>query len=98
MNDYIDREVLRTYMLAGISLAETFNKDGCLNDKINAYKECLSIVDEDMPSIDALEVIRCKDCKYFEETSEIKGECTYWKVMPTIYPFKEDYCARGEKE
>ena len=51
-----------------------------------------------MPSVDAVEVVRCKDCKYFKETSEIKGECTYWKVLPTIYPFKEDYCTRGEKD
>lgn len=52
---------------------------------------------ESTPSVDAVAVVRCKDCKHFKPTSEIKGECTYWRVMPIQYPLKEDYCARGER-
>lgn len=102
MADYIDREVLRTYMLTVISLAETFNKDGRLDDKIDVYKKCLSIVNDDMPSVDAVEVVRCKDCKYRETTNignfcqkicEIQDDASVYLEI-----YDNDYCKWGEKE
>lgn len=41
------------------------------------------------PTIDAVEVVRCKDCKYYE------GKNTYCAndILATPY----DYCSRGER-
>lgn len=104
MADYIDREVLRTYMIAGISLAETFNIDGCLDDKINAYKECLNVVDGDMPSVDAVEVIRCRDCKYkvikrnMILCSRLVASLKNTDYEPLYIQINDDdYCKWGEK-
>lgn len=46
------------------------------------------VIDE-MPTIDAVQVVRCKDCKHFE------GKNTYCAndILATPY----DYCSRGER-
>lgn len=50
------------------------------------------LVIDEMPTIDAVQVVRCKDCKYYD------GEYSYpmcWRWEETIEP--EDYCSFGEK-
>lgn len=48
-----------------------------------------SLTAKKMPTIDAVEVVRCKDCKYYE------GKNTYCAndILATPY----DYCSRGER-
>ena len=55
------------------------------------------------PTIDAVSVVRCKDCKYFNEhTAEEKerckftfdGMCRYWKYHSTDYSW---FCSQGER-
>ena len=54
------------------------------------------IIDE----LDSLqEVVRCKDCKWFEPREEIEGEswtgyCTYGE----FHTDEMDFCSRGERE
>ena len=46
-----------------------------------------------MPSADAVPVVRCKDCKYYEETNSRIGTC-----LLTISGAEVDgYCAWGER-
>lgn len=45
-----------------------------------------------MPDIDAVPVVRCKDCSYYG--AEVKGKCPLWCAF--IYP--EGYCFRAERK
>ena len=43
-----------------------------------------------MPTVDAVPVVRCKDCT---EWDELSGECSHW------YGFREnDFCSYGERK
>ena len=53
-----------------------------------AYEEIASMV-ADAQIIDAVEVVRCKDCKYKHGI-----RCSYWDG---IYVINFDYCSKGEK-
>lgn len=66
-----------------------------------------SLTAKKMPTIDAVEVVRCKDCRWFDKTEDSSyGYChamkhaylsKNWEI--SIYrTYKEDfYCADGEK-
>lgn len=51
------------------------------------------------PAVDAVEVVRCKDCKYYK-----KGSCELHSVWPDEYstgydyrPDDDDFCSYGER-
>lgn len=63
----------------------------------NAFSEAADMI-EDLPSADAVEVVRCRDCEhYFTSNLEMAknhgAECTMMRrrTMP------EDYCSYGQK-
>lgn len=43
------------------------------------------------PTVDAVEVVRCNDCKFLHD----KGYCTLVAGLTRIEP--DDYCSRGER-
>ena len=43
------------------------------------------------PTVD---IVRCKDCKYWVKRKDYKDLCTYWAVNTE----EMDFCSRGEKE
>lgn len=47
-----------------------------------------------VPTVDAVEVVRCKDCKYLM-FSDCYGECSRGH-MGIVSP--DDYCSRGERK
>lgn len=47
-----------------------------------------------MPTIDAVPVVRCKECKYFIRINEEGGECDLYHQSHWI----KFYCADGERE
>lgn len=42
-------------------------------------------------SADAVEVVRCKDCKYYKSVAVTCGNC--YQTTHPVHP--EDYCSRG---
>ena len=64
-------------------------------------KAIISRIDE-IPTVDAVPVIRCKDCKYYRED----GDCWHeWDNDGRIYyqsvinePNPDDYCSRAERK
>lgn len=59
------------------------------------------------PTIDAVQVVRCKNCKHWEPTDGIVGICKEQVIMHEydsgvfhLYPEHEDnyYCAYGEEK
>ena len=50
------------------------------------------------PTVDAVEVVRCKDCKYAHMT--VKGECKYcdfWDTEDKLYLDGDFFCGGAEK-
>ena len=53
----------------------------------------------DAPTIDAVEVVRCKDCKWHTSDDECTSphwDCEESIIYPQAYEF--DYCSYGERE
>ena len=49
-----------------------------------------------VPRVDAVEVVRCKDCKYFRKGKPFRHECR--KVSGGMfYPELDDFCSYGER-
>lgn len=91
MTDYISRQ---TAMDAAEQIIDrdTSGENAVVNAMI-AWNEYI----KGLPSADVVEVVRCKDCKYWEETLNGKGYCKdiigfgrWWKG--------NDYCSYGERE
>lgn len=53
---------------------------------------------DEMPTVDAVEVVRCKDCKYMTEHYDTDGNVPYWTCSEwdsgTDY---DGYCHYGER-
>ena len=54
---------------------------------------------DDAPTIDAVPVIRCYECKYFTEfekgfSSDWDGSCRYWNTHSTVY---SNFCGCGAR-
>lgn len=58
----------------------------------NAFSECADMV-EDIPTVDAVEVVRCKDCKWFNDFG-----CAIRIVDDSDKPTENDYCSFGERK
>ena len=59
---------------------------------------CVEDMIENAPTVDAVEVVRCKDCKYAHMT--YAGECKYCDIWFPDEPAYADgtfYCAAGER-
>lgn len=86
MSEYIKREDAYKYLdeqLVEVFTGETF---------LDALKQIIA----KLPSADAVEVVRCKDCKGYTPADETYGTCyaykgVYGKIKPT------DYCSYGER-
>ena len=60
-----------------------------------SYAWCVSAIN-DAPTVDAVSVVRCKDCKYlsFDDPNDLTwGYCDYW----FDYHYENDFCSYGEK-
>ena len=50
---------------------------------------------ENAPTVDAVEVVRCKDCIYYHKQLGYGfGQCSKYNIMP--YP--DDFCSYGERK
>lgn len=59
---------------------------------------------EDAPTVDAVEVVRCKDCKYYRESKVWEGINFCFRLRgsdgePVGYNFcDDDFCSYGERK
>ena len=86
-NDLISREAL---FKAWDALDETQDANLLIDAMIKAT--------QDAPAVDAVEVVRCKDCKHStrSEVSPEKIICCLTKMCGTVDP--DYFCADGERE
>lgn len=48
-------------------------------------------------SDDVVEVVRCKDCKYWTEEKDLGMFCSHWGSM-LAEPQADDFCSYGERK
>ena len=60
-----------------------------LDEQHNALRDALSRV----PTVDAVEVVRCKDCIYLASDNS----CDIWSFYMTIEGAEKHYCSHGCK-
>lgn len=87
MSRYIDADALREKVLYH---ADTMNHAGN-HEQAKAFNYCLCMID-DMPTADVVEVVRCKDCKYFAPTVDWY-ECEFHEQLT----MPDNYCSFGER-
>ena len=53
---------------------------------------------DNAPTVDAVEVVRCRDCKYYSsyEGEEHKGDCTELVGLESCI-YADDFCSYGER-
>ena len=83
MADYIDREELLKNM------AEKIRQFDC------GYQSVFELI-QNAPSVDAVEVVRCKDCKHRYESTTYNHDRCRRLIMPVSNG--DFFCKWGEKE
>lgn len=57
---------------------------------------------EELPAADVVEVVQCKDCRYFTpQAGWGGGQCSYLEdkfELPEVLIFDDDYCSDGERK
>lgn len=69
-----------------------FNTVDDYNIKVQQAKAFLGL----SPTADVVEVVRCKDCKYFKMAGTTP-RCTFYKGLATTVNPPTDYCSYGER-
>lgn len=66
--------------------------------KVRAFLMTTEMI-QDAPTVDAVPVVRCKDCKHFRPCEEIEGESwTGWCAYGDFHADDLDFCSRGERK
>lgn len=68
-----------------------FPQDEDWDYPVNTNSRVVEIID-DAPTVDAVEVVRCKDCRWFEND----GYHTNCQIMRFCVE-ADDYCSKGER-
>ena len=92
MADYIDRQAALDALSAHKEVL-LYIMDKCgVTEEVNKTLEIICNV----PSADAVEVVRCADCKYYQDNNDgyPHEECR-WGHDET--PNEDDYCSYGER-
>ena len=87
----IDADALREFVEGRYTVTWNHDYDGGIKD---ACIDILNFIDN-APTVDAVPVVRCKDCKWWtKQEASIQGRC----ALAGIYPTGGWYCGNGERE
>ena len=94
MSEYIKRE-------DAIKAFEQWKEPQVLNEQDGVWNRgidcCINEVKHHVPSADVVEVVRCRDCKYWRSDGECIMHSNY--ALNLIYGVDEnDYCSYGERK
>lgn len=73
----------------------------CIRPMVTNYHQCVTVRDIDnAPTVDAVEVIRCKDCKFYKDSPMGgKGCHTHFNGRTEFIPKNDnDFCSYGRKK
>lgn len=85
--DIMEKESSKERLIDANALIKETNEDGTYG-----YVDAFQIAN--VPTVDAVEVVRCLDCKYLM-FSDCYGECGKG-YMGVVRP--DDFCSRGERK
>lgn len=69
--------------------------DACIDDIRNNNQQAWEALAY-APTIDAVEVVRCKDCKHWHSNTEF---CSIWSFQNIAQrTLSDDYCSRAERK
>lgn len=98
MSRYIDRdkfiERLRNRSIRGdCKFCNRFEECVKDNSRKGSHLNCWQMID--MPEANVVEVVRCKDCMWWEKQNDsLQGRC----ALLGSYPTGNWYCANGERK
>lgn len=75
---------------------EWVDTTGALGKGTSYYYEARSYI-EDVPTADAVEVVRCKDCLYWEKGKGYEPYCNHFGNMMSVTN-ADDFCSYGERK
>ena len=87
MADYISRQ-------AAINIVCDDECDDCPDGGCDMYRRLKRLKAADM-----VEVVRCKDCKYYTE-GKLLGPtkfCYFWQIGTGLNTADDDFCSKGER-
>ncbi len=85
---YIDRDALINDFESDLIIRMFYNLKGTPKPKTIDIADVIKRIEE-FPTEDTVEVVRCKDCKFYGN-----GDCSVQSVR-NMYP--NDYCSYGER-
>ena len=90
MAEYIEREAVEKFIMDGLNNSDVYERFG--HDAIKIITEV-----HYMPAADVAPVVRCKDCKYWQDNNDgyPHEECR-WGHGET--PDANDFCSYGERK
>ena len=94
MAEYIEREALMALLEERIEYL--FKENGDYDHHTNGFDEAVGKVEDFPVAADAVEVVRCKDCKHENVNHAISDKntwCDYWGIDPCF----DDFCSYGER-
>ena len=74
------------------------------SDYMTGYLSAISGIENvvaDLPTVDVVPVVRCKNCKHYRDSTQAKGikKCAYSSTNETDFlVMPDDFCNYGEKE
>ena len=71
------------------ALVEVIRKHGCLTALVRFINN--------VPTVDAVEVVRCRDCKHYMEHPRTKRMCCYVHLLTPHHMRNDDFCSYGER-
>lgn len=99
MGRLIDADELKDHLFVGADYDKAIN-DGIskTDEEVFAFRcgwnDALKSVVQFAPTVDAIEVVRCKDCQYSRpKKSGIKLHCAWW--YRGVY--EDDFCSSGKR-
>jgi hypothetical protein len=97
-NDLISRKaLLENYDLKNATKYGNKTKEQCHKSYSTLMLYEIAEMIKDAPAVDAVEVVRCKDCKFLKPLETMPGY-RYCMALKDVINFGDDfYCARGAK-
>lgn len=96
MNKYIKAETLILKIMANAEneqWIQLITNDTDLFQMV-ANKKALAELINEMPSADVVEIVRCKDCEYWDSKEKVCNHC--WGGLENCR--ENEFCSRGERK
>ena len=95
MSRYINADALEQHKFVSWTMPEFFNEKSLEQQAYQlGWNNAIEAIMENEPTADVVEVVRCKDCVYWEQATDNSGNCNR---AFEITAYEGDYCSYGER-